>query len=127
MDISARNPLPFHELPEVKLQTSCLVQVIKDISFLFHDCHHLFELGLDYRMIQFQKKLSNVLVKLAQEESFPAENRDPSSSFNVDRITKLLSLTPFMSQGLIRVGCKPTHASVSFGKNIELSYIKAII
>ena len=136
LDISVHNPISLNDLPEIRKQSQTLIQTNVE---LFPFCHfssltrikrviaHCLRFLHNCKVAKDSRQIGNltleevnysmdILVKLAQRESFPEEIRDLSKSSSVNPKSKLLSLTPFLDQGLIRVGGRLKHSSFSFGK-----------
>lgn len=135
-DISAQNPIFPKDLPEFKNQTHVLLQTNKElfpfVKFssltklkrvtayclrFIQNCQIARELRqYDTLSLDELNSAMQTLVKLAQRESFPNEIQSLSDLAQLHKTSKLLSLTPFLENGVIRVGGRLNHSSFSFDK-----------
>ena len=140
-DISLQNPLSLNQLPEVRKQTqslpiqvneslypfsrfSSLTRIKRSTAFCLRFIHNC-RTSKDKRKIGVLSldelnQSMNLLVKLSQGESFPEEVKNLAVGKSVSKKSNILSLTPFMDEGLIRVGGRLKNSAFCFNKKHPL-------
>lgn len=135
-DLSAPDQLQLQELPEVRNQSFSFVQVKPNTLFPFdkfssfgklkrvfayclrfiNNCRHITITNRSSPSIDELRNSEQILCQMAQREMFSEELHDLSTHKEVKSSSKILSLTPFIEDNLIRVGGRLKHSSYSYNK-----------
>jgi len=134
VDITISEPIDLLQLPETKKNVEVFVQVTTQLfpfnrfsSFtrirtvmalvlrFIHNCKCQHDKRKTNQLsVEEHRSAEDILIKLAQKESFGQDLNDLEKTGNVSKTSNLLSLSPFLKDNVVRVGGRLKHAPYSF-------------